>query len=421
MLNTAPAQPAQDTVQSQSWLIVPQRKLGVPGLLTMLIIANTIGPFSLDMYTPSVPSMPAYFNTTATMVNLTLVGFFLFMSLGFLFFGPLSDRYGRRPILMVGVFSFTVGSALCSIAWSIEALIAFRIIEALGAGAIGAVSMAIIKDSFAPERRTQMFSCVQVMMVIGPIAAPLIGGVLLRFGTWHLTFWALAAIGVVCCILALLFEETLEKENRTEGGIIDSFARLGVVARNKGFLVLLFVIAIFNLPFMSYIAAGSYVYIDFFGYSEQEYTYFFSATAALSIVGPVLAFKLLKITTPRKLTYGITIVALLSGVAMYAVGGLSAWVFCACFLVFAMMQSGMRPYCTDILLSQQAHDSGSASALINFVICFFGVIGMVAILLPWPDYATGLGVMMVVCLSLASVAWIFLLKSPSLQVKGLEK
>ena len=163
-----------------SWLIAPQPLLGIFGLLTLLVVASLITPLSLDMYTPAVPHMTDHFNTNASTVNLTLVGYYLFFSIGLLIFGPISDKHGRRPILIGGMAVYTVGSALCAMATSIWALIAFRVVEALGAGAVSAVSTAVVKDSFCAERREAVLSVIQVMFVIGPVLAPVVGAFIVR-------------------------------------------------------------------------------------------------------------------------------------------------------------------------------------------------------------------------------------------------
>ena len=169
----------------QQWLVRPQGKLGPLGLVVLLVTASLVTPLSLDMYTPAVPHMTEAFGTTAGTVNLTLVGSFRFFAVGLLVFGPLSDRYGRRPVLLAGVVTYTSASGLCALALDIEMLIAFRVVQALGAGAVSAVATAVVKDAFKAEKREAILSIVQVMFVVGPVLSPVVGALILQVFDWR--------------------------------------------------------------------------------------------------------------------------------------------------------------------------------------------------------------------------------------------
>ncbi len=402
-----------------SWLVAPQPRLGIFGLLILLVVASLITPLSLDMYTPAVPHMTNHFNTNASTVNLTLVGYYLFFSVGLLIFGPISDKHGRRPILMGGMAVYTVGSALCAMATSIWALIAFRVVEALGAGAVSAVSTAVVKDAFYAERREAVLSVVQVMFVIGPVLAPVVGAFIVRVADWRVTFWVLAAVGALCFVLTVLFKETLPENERYQGSVLGSLCNLGVVAKNKGFTSFLLIVGTLNLPFMAYIAVASYVYIDFFGLDEMGYSLYFAIAALLTALGPFIWLVAQKFMDARRFTNIILTIAGLSGVAMLCVGQISPTLFCMTFLVFAVMQACVRPYSTNILLSQQDDDTGAASSLINFLHTALGSLGMVIAVLPWTNYVEGVGVIIVASMVIAGLGWFALLRS-SAPLKGVK-
>ena len=285
-----------------SWLARPQRRLGPLGLIVLLVITSLVTPLSLDMYTPAVPHMTEHFNTSESMVNLTLVGYFLFFAVGLLAFGPASDRYGRKPVLLAGILTYALASALCALSVDIVMLIATRILQALGAGAVSAVSTAVVKDAVVPERREALLSVVQVMFVVGPVLAPVAGALILQVADWRMTFWVLAGIGLLCAGLALLFDETLPVSERYEGTVLGSVKQLGAVARNKGFSAFLGIVGLYNLPFMAYIAVGSYVYITFFGLTELEYSMYFAFAALLTAAGPFIWLAASRVMSARRFT-----------------------------------------------------------------------------------------------------------------------
>ena len=399
-------------------LISPQPRLGSLGLIIFLSVTNTLIPLSMDMYTPAVPSLPAYFDTTSAVVNMTLSGFYLFFSLGLFFFGPVCDKYGRKPVLIAGIITYTAGGMLCAAAWSIWALIGFRAIQALGAGATLTVSTAIIKDCFAGNRRMQMLALLQILAVVGPIAAPLIGGIIMQISTWRMTFIVLACIGVACCVMAGLYKESLPESERLHMGVFRSLGRLGVVARNRGFMVFLVIVSLFSTPFMAYITCASYVYIDYFGQSAQAYSYFFAASAALTLPGPISSVRILRHITERQLTNILLGMSFAACALLLVFGWRSPFLFCACFLIFAIAKATVRPYSTDLLLSQVDGDTGSASSLINFLVNIFGVFGMLAISAPWQSLITGLALIMLLSMVIALGLWIAQLRMPGLHLKG---
>ena len=399
-------------------LIVPQPKLGYGGLVGILVVANILVPLSLDMYTPSVPEMPGYFHTNASVISLTLVSFQLFFSIGLLLFGPITDKFGRKPVLVGGIGAYALSSALCALSFNVWMLIFFRVIEGLGAGAVGMVSTAIVKDCFEPEMRKKMLSILQVFSVIGPVAAPLIGGVIITYTSWQMTFWVLAIIGGLCTVASLLYTESQPESEKLDTGVLRSLLRLGVVARNKPFMIFLLAASMFCLPFMAYVASGSYIYVDIFGLTAQQYTYFFAATAALSAIGPMLYLHAPSWLNARRLTWLLFAVNAVCAVLLLVAGHTMPAIFCVILVFVSMVQAAARPYSTNILLSLNEGDTGSASAMLNFVYTFAGCLGMQIIVLPlWPDYITGLGVVTLISVAIGIVLWLLMLKGKD----GLEK
>lgn len=403
-----------------AWLVEPQPRLGAIGLLVLLVMGSLVAPLSLDMYTPAVPGMASYFSTADDIVNLTLVGYYLFLAVGLLIFGPLSDKYGRKPVLVAGMAAYCASSVACALSVNIWMLVAARVVQALGSGAMSAVCTAVVKDAVREDSRERMLAIIQVMFVIGPVAAPIIGAGILAFTDWRGTFWVLALISAAELAMALLFRETLPREKRLNVNVLATLGRLGHVARNPGFTAFLLITSAWELGYMGYVSVGSYIYIDYFGFPPIGYSLFFAAAALTCAIGPVAWLRISRFMSKRAFTTLAIVVSLAVGAVELVLGHAGAFAFCGLFIVFAFFEAAVRPYAVNALLSQQEGDTGSASALINFTRTFMGVIGMFVVVMPFfSDYIVATGALMGGGMVLALVGWVVLLRS-SVPLKGVK-
>ncbi len=374
--------------------MVQQKYLTTPVLVGFITFMNMFVPLSTDLYLPALPEMGEHFQADSFLVGMTLSLFFVVFAISIVFFGPVSDKYGRKRVLIASTILYTIASLMCAIAFDIYMLIFGRILQAVGAGAIITVATALIKECFSGKLMSKILAISQALGVIAPMCAPLIGGMLLTFTSWRGAFYLLSALGVINLILAFRLTETLTQENRYQGSLLKSFSLLGELLKFKRFMLLLLMFSLLAAPYMAYLAVSSFVYIEQFGLSAQEYSYFFAVNSAAAVLGPVAYLRMKGILSNNKLialSFGI---ALASAFAILTAGTYSALFFLLSFLPFTIIESMVRPFSMDLLLREADKNVGTAAAMINFVHTFLGSIGMLAGTLPWPDFILGLGYIM---------------------------
>ena len=387
-------------------------------MVLFITLMNMFIPLSTDLYLPALPSMSEILGAPTALTNLTLVAFFFFYAVGTLFWGPMSDKYGRKKILIAGSTLYAVASMVCAMAPDVYVLIGARVFQGIGAGAITAVSMALIKDCYSGKTRESILAIVQTVAGLAPMLAPVVGAFLLNFTDWRGSFWLLTIAGVACLALSVLYQETLPFDEKYEGTVFGAVGRLFTVGKNPSFIVPCLLFSLYNLAFMGYISMSSYIYVDKFGLSEQVYSYFFAANAALSMVGPMMYVKFL--SNVNKKTFAAVCFAIYAvcGAAIVLVGGLSPVFFWLGFAPFSLLGTITRPFSTNIMLEQQSGDTGSASSLINGVATVLGSIGMVTASL-FHNIVFGLGFIIFLSGVCSLLGWIVLMKS-SLPLKGVK-
>ncbi|MGR5064993.1 multidrug effflux MFS transporter [Photobacterium sp. DNB22_13_2] len=348
--------------------------LGKSGTLFFLVIISAFPPLTIDLYLPALPQMVNVFNTDQSMVNLTLSSYFITYAVGLLFWGPLSEKFGRKPILFVGISGYIVASILCAMAGSIEQLIGARILQAFAGSAITVVATAIVKDLFDGREREKIMATIMSLVIIAPMVAPVLGAFLLKIASWRMMFVTLAAFGVFASLLAFCYKETLEA--KYDGSILRSWSRLGVVLKNPRFVALLAIFSIAPMTLMAFLAAGSYIYINGFGLTEQQFSYAFAFNALCASLGPTIYMKLSRLIPVQKIITLCFFLLATAGVLTITIGHLSPIVFACIAAPATLMVITMRVPGTNLMLDQQDQDTGSAVALIQFCAMICGSLGM---------------------------------------------
>ena len=384
-----------------------QKILGANGLVILIALLSAFVPLSTDLYLPALPKMSAYFGVSADRINLTLTAFFIFYALGTLVWGPLSDHYGRKPILISGLGLYVISSALCAFMWSVDGLILCRIFQAIGGSAAGTVATAIVKDVYSGKKRGSVLAIVQSMVLISPAAAPVLGAFLLKVMSWRGVFWALTGIGALALVVSLLFEESIAQ--RTSGVLLQSLGRLGRVLQNRGFAILLVLFSLGSISSLAFIASSTYIYQDGFHLSGQMYSYYFSLNALGLIAGPMIYLWLSQRFHAENIIRVCFVIIVASGLLVCLLGNLHPWVFALCILPASTAGSCLRPPAANMMLEQQKGDTGAVSSLMGCTGLLMGSLGMQLISLPWSNMIIALGIMTIGTAVVSLIAWPFVI------------
>lgn len=392
-----------------------QKYLKNSGLIALITLLSMIAPLSTDLYMPALPEMAVFFDVSSSLTSFTMTIFFLFMAVGILLFGPLSDKYGRKPILLISVLISLIFSVICAISPTISMLIVARALQAIGAGGMMAISTALIKDSFENKQLSLVLTITQSLSLLAPMIAPILGAVILKFYSWQMTFIVLALLMGVSLALTFLLQETLPKTARTNQSTLQSILNLRLVAKNKNFTSLLVFGALFTAPYMAYLATASYIYITDFGVSETTFSIYFAINSAFAILGPILYMRLGHFSK-QKIIYTTFCFAILSGLLLHFIGHLGPIFFLLSFVPFTLVACFTRPFISEMLLSIQKKDVGAASSLMNFGFTVVGSIGMMVGSLSWASHITGLSTTIFLFVALAMIVWWIIIKSKSISL-----
>lgn len=254
-------------------------------LALVLGLVSAVGPFAIDMYLPALPTIGQALGATPGAVQASLIVFFVALGLGQVIYGPVSDMVGRKPPLYFGLVLFGAGSIGCALAPSVEALIALRFVQGLGACAGMVVPRAVVRDLHTGNDAARLMSMLMLVFSVSPILAPLAGSLLIEVAGWRAVFWAVTVAAVVA--MGLLFTslpETRAPAERARSSVRGALRAYGVLLRDTHFLGLSLIGGFGVASFFAYLANSSFVLIDHYGLTPRQYSIAFAANAA-SFIG----------------------------------------------------------------------------------------------------------------------------------------
>ncbi|PPK71274.1 multidrug effflux MFS transporter [Actinokineospora auranticolor] len=332
----------------------------VLGLLEMF------GPISMDLYMPALPELAGDLHTSSSLAQATMSACMLGLALGQLLVGPLSDRYGRRPPLLVGVGLFAVLSLVCAITPSIELLLAARFFQGLSGSAGIVIALAVARDLTDGVELVRLLAMLTTVGAIAPIVAPVVGGQLAPVMGWRGIFAVLAGIGVALFVLAwAALPESLPPDGRRTKG--DGVREFGVLLKDKLFLCFLLVGSFGGIGFFTYLASISFVLQDGFSLSPQLFSVCFAANAVMSVVGAQINRVVVRRAGPARMYSIGTAITALAAVAMLASvlfdAGLVALLVALALLM--LLSGGAQSNGTALALADHKDRAGTAAALLG--------------------------------------------------------
>ncbi|MGG7104108.1 multidrug effflux MFS transporter [Rhodococcus sp. 24CO] len=337
-------------------------------IIATLALLAAVAPLAIDMYLPAFPEMSVEFDTSASAVQLTLTTFLIGLALGQLVFGPLSDRYGRRPLLLIGTAACAVFSAGAALAPSIELLAAARFVQGF-AGAAGIVlGRAVISDRARGAAAAKLFSLLVVINAVAPVIAPLLGGVVVTNFGWRGVFWVLTVLSALMfvCVLVLV-PETLPKELRTTGGAAAMLGEARNVLRNHRYVGFTLAYAFAFGVMFAYISASPFVLQNVHGLSTAWYTVVFTVNAVgLVIVSVANGGVVAKLGDRVTLRIGLTLLAVFSIVMLINVlAGPVLWITLIALWCTMASLGLVIANATTLALGEARQAAGTGSAVLG--------------------------------------------------------
>ena len=285
--------------------------------LALLIAVSAAGPLSLNIFVPSMPGIQRAFDTDYATVQLTLTLYLIGFAVAQLLYGPLSDRFGRRPVLLAGQGIYLAGSVLCLMASGIGALIAGRVVQAVGACAGMVVARAIIHDIYEREKVAAMLAYVHAAMATAPMIGPSIGGLLEVWFGWQASFVLIVAIGAGVLAASVYFLHETHKGEAQAAPIVDMIVGFGHLLRRPVFCGHAFQVAFSSSVFFAFIGGAPYVMVDLMGRPPSEFGFYFIAVPAMFVTGSFFAGRVsARVESNRMVTIGTLIALAASGAAV---------------------------------------------------------------------------------------------------------
>ncbi|MCP4392629.1 MAG: Bcr/CflA family multidrug efflux MFS transporter [Gammaproteobacteria bacterium] len=340
-----------------------------------------LGPLATDMYLPALPGLAGEFSTSAGMVQLTLSLFLAGFALAQIIYGPLSDRFGRKPVLLCGLALFVVASIACAFAKNIEMLILARFVQALGGSAGPVLGRAMVRDIHGPQESARVLSHIGSAMALAPAFAPILGGYMSVYLGWPSIFWFLTLVGILgASLLVLAIAETAPQEHRHPKPVKTILADYARLLQDATYLGYTLTCTLAYAGLFAFLSGSSFVIIDYFGVGEQHFGLLFMLVVAGYISGTLTGAKLSRSYDFRRLVAAGSMLLLIAGAAMFIIALNQPEQVMSIILPMMVFMHGVglvMPQSMAGAMANYPQMAGSASGLLGFIqMSVAGLIGI---------------------------------------------
>jgi DHA1 family bicyclomycin/chloramphenicol resistance-like MFS transporter len=343
---------------------------GTFGLTLLLAMLTALGPLSMDMYLPSLPDITHVLAAPTARTQLTVSSYLIGFAVGQVIYGPLSDRYGRRPVVLAAVALYLASTLACAAARSVDPLIAARFFQGVGGSGAIVLARAIVRDLYSGVRAARELSLMGSISAFAPIVAPMIGGILQTAFGWRASFICMS-IGAVVTVLvaARLLPETMRRRPGDPVSLLSMLGGYGTVVRNRAFLVYLGVLTISYAGLFAWVSGASVVLQSVYGLSPVTFGFTFALGAGGFMTGAMIATRLvMRLGLDRTIWVGVTVLAV-GGMALAAAVATSIpgiWLVAAMAVYLAGLGLAM-PQAMAGALTPFPERAGTAASLLGLV------------------------------------------------------
>ena len=346
--------------------------------ITLGLLA-ALGPLCIDLYLPALPQLAHDLNTETSTAQLSLTAGLLGLGAGQLLFGPMSDKFGRIRPLMLSLVLLFIASIGCALAQDINQLLLARLFEGL-AGAGGAVlSRAVARDMYSGHELTRFFALLMLVNGLAPIAAPVLGGVLMTVLNWRGIFVVLGCIAVLLIFLARWkLHETLPEERRSKGSIFSAYAALGQVITHRPFMGFCLTQGFMMSGMFAYIGASPFVLQQIYGLSPQAFSFCFAANGVGLILASQISARLSPLWGEYRVVKGALTLAFVSSASLLITGlsGAALPVVLVALFFSVASNGAVGVAAASLAMQSQGHRAGSASAVMGVTMFTLGGIAV---------------------------------------------